>query len=88
MSMTPNNILSFSAPPSPRRGHRMRPRPADVIPLSAHHRSHERFDTSVLFAVAALLVWGGAIVLGLVDVRLHHGWTNDLFPGWQGWPIW
>lgn len=85
--MTPNNLLFFTARPS-LGGHRVRARPAKVIPLCAYRHSHDRFHTNVLFAIAAILIWGGAIVLGLVNVRLSHAWTTDLFPGWQGWPVW
>jgi hypothetical protein len=83
------NILVFTGPALPQGRHRMRAQPAHVIPLRAYRRGHERFNTTALFAVAAILVWAGAIFVALADFRFNnHAWVNDLFPGWQGWPLW
>jgi len=86
-NMTPHNVLLFTSRAASLAGHRMRARPADLIPLQPRRRGHDRFTTK-LFVFTAILVWAGAIVLALTDLRFNHVGMGDLFPGWQGWPIW
>lgn len=85
--MTRNNVLVFTGPASPFVAHRMRARPADVIPIRAHRWSRKGSGTYVLFAIATAFVWTGAIVLGLAALRLHRGWAAEYVPVWP-WPIW
>lgn len=87
-SMTPNKVLIFRAPAPPLAGQRrMRARPAEVIPLHAHRQGREGSATNALFAIATILVWAGAIVLGLVTLRSGGGWSGDRLPVWP-WPLW
>lgn len=90
--MALHNVLHFTAPvtaPAPALpGRRRRARPADVVHLRLHRVDRHPGRTSALFAIAAVLLWGAGIVLGLFAFRSNYEWTGDLLAGWLRWPIW
>jgi hypothetical protein len=83
-----HNVLRFAVPAPALAGRRLRARPADIIPLRLRRSGRRPGRSSALFAIAAVLLWAAAVVLGLLAFRTNREWMGDLASGWSGWPTW
>ena len=84
--MALHNVLPFTVPAPAVVGRRQRARPANVIPLRPRLRPRHPSRATALYAVAAILLWAGGIVLGLAAFR-SLGSMSDFASPWLWWPI-